>query len=126
MPDAFLFPLIVGLRIAVAVSWSIIGVLGFAGLTRLAGRVGQKGDVPWAALTFVAAGLLIFQWGALTGEIAVENDPLVAIALLAFLIGAIGIFVARALRAPEEHQHATAVSYLAMIAALLAAGLLSS
>lgn len=126
MSEMTLIQIIAAERIAVAVAWVVIGAIGIASFVRLMGRVSRKGDVGWASLALIAAGLLIFQWRGLAGHVPPSGDPMVAIALLSFLLSAIGIFIARGLRAPEGHQRAALLSHAVVLLALLGAGLLSS
>jgi hypothetical protein len=125
MPAFEMIHIITGLRVSVTVAWAIIFYMALWPTCRVVTGRTSKGDLGWASLLLIAIGLLLFQWRALAGFTPPVSDPFVAIALFSFLLSAVGVFIARSLKAPEGHQRAAVVSHLALVLGCTVAGLLS-
>jgi len=121
----FLGRIVMALRVAVVIAYCIIFAWGVASTICVIRRQAVREDYFWSSLMFVAIGLFIFQYRAITGLWVPGTDTWSAVALVSFLAAAAGLFFARSRSAPPEHRRAVLICDILLLVGVIIAGLLS-
>lgn len=116
---------IAALRVAVVLAWGLIGAWGLGALARVVFGHTHRGDYFWSSMAMLSFGLLIFQFRSLAGLAKPQTDYWTFAGLISLVLSAVGIFVTRALSAPDEHKRAALISHLVVMVMILTAGALS-
>jgi len=125
MNDVTILHLMSGIRLGVAVTWSVIMLIGIPCLVAVVIGRWTKHDLLWGSLGLAGFGLLILQWRALSGALPQAPDKPAVIALLSIFLSGIGLLVMHSHRAEDTHRRMVLLCHLTIVFIAIVVGTLS-